>query len=105
MGGICGPRMAATLRPPSVVFEYVAKLFFQLAFRENVLDAAPSRLPPLCGGGGFWPALGAFNQRIEIMRFFGLAKKLIVDVKMFVVSFAHFSRKALEINGIDHPDA
>jgi hypothetical protein len=33
--------------------------------------------------------------------FFSLAKKLIVDVEMFVFAFAHFSRKALEINRID----
>jgi hypothetical protein len=39
------------------------------------------------------------------MRFFGLAKKLIIDIEMFVFAFAHFSRKALEINRIDQPNA
>jgi hypothetical protein len=39
------------------------------------------------------------------MRFFRLAKKLIVDVEMFVFAFAHFSRKAPEINRIDQPKA
>jgi hypothetical protein len=39
------------------------------------------------------------------MRFFGLAKKLIIDVEMFVFAFAHFSRKAPEINRIDPPKA
>jgi hypothetical protein len=33
--------------------------------------------------------------------FFGFAKKLVVDVEMFVVAFTHFSRKAPEINGIE----
>jgi hypothetical protein len=33
--------------------------------------------------------------------FFGLPEKLIVNIEMFVFAFAHFSRKALEINGID----
>jgi hypothetical protein len=39
------------------------------------------------------------------MRFFGFAKKLIVDIKMFVFAFAHCQRKALEINRIDRPGA
>jgi hypothetical protein len=39
------------------------------------------------------------------MGFFGFAKKLIIDIEMFVCAFAHCSRKALEINRIDQPDA
>jgi hypothetical protein len=39
------------------------------------------------------------------VRFFGLAKKLIVDIEMFVFAFAHFSRKAPEINRIDKAQA
>jgi hypothetical protein len=34
------------------------------------------------------------------VRFFGFAEKLIVDIEMFVFAFAHFWRKAPEINGI-----
>jgi hypothetical protein len=89
----------------SIVFENVAQLFFQLALGKNVLDAAPSRLAPLAYGGRFRPALCPVYERIEVMRFFGFAKKLIVDVEMFVVAFAHCSRKALEINRIDQPTA
>ncbi len=96
---------AATLRPLSIVFEDIAQLFFQLPLGEHVLDAAPSRLAALTGSRRFGPTLGAFYQRIEVMRFFGFAKKLIIDIKMFVVAFAHCSRKALEINRIDQPDA
>ncbi|MGA2187447.1 MAG: hypothetical protein ABSH33_02885 [Steroidobacteraceae bacterium] len=96
---------AATLEPLSIVFEDVAQLFFQLPFGENVLDPAPRRLAALSGGSGLGPALGAFYERIEVMRFFGFAKKLIVDIEVFVVAFAHCSRKALEINRIDQPDA
>jgi hypothetical protein len=36
------------------------------------------------------------------MRFFGFPEKLIVDIEMFVFAFTHCSRKALEINRIDH---
>ena len=103
--GMCSPRMAATFREYSVVFEYIAQFLFQLTLGEDILDAAPSGFPPLRGCRRLGPALGALNQGIEIMRFFGFAKKLIIDIEMFVVSFTHFSRKALEINGIDQPGA
>jgi hypothetical protein len=39
------------------------------------------------------------------MRFLGFTEKLFVDVEMFVFAFAHFSRKALEINGIEQAGA
>jgi hypothetical protein len=87
------------------VFEDVAQFFFKLTLGQHVLDAAPRRLAALAGRRGFGPPFGAFDQRIEVMRFFGFAKKLIVDIEMFVVAFAHCSRKALEINRIDQPDA
>jgi hypothetical protein len=35
------------------------------------------------------------------VRFFGFPEKLIVNIEMFVFAFTHFSRKALEINGIE----
>ena len=88
-----------------IVFEDIAQLFFQLPLGEHILDPAPRRLAALTGGRRFGPTLSAFYQRIEVMRFFGFAKKLIVDIEMFVFAFAHFSRKALEINRIDMPDA
>ena len=87
-----------------IVFENVAQLFFQLPFGEHVLDTAPGRLPAFADSSGFRPPFGAFYQRIEVMRFFGFAKKLIVDIKVFVFAFAHCWRKALEINRIDQPD-
>ena len=80
--------------------------FKALTLGKHILDAAPGCLAALfTGSRGFGPTLSAFYQRIEVMRFFGFAKKLIVDIKMFVVAFAHCSRKALEINRIDQPDA
>ena len=74
----------------SLVFENVAQLFFQLPLGQDVLDAAPSRLAAFAYRGRFRAALGPFYQRIEVMRFFGFAKKLIVDIEMFVFAFAHF---------------
>ena len=85
----------------SLVFEDFAQLFFQLPFGKHVLDPAPRRFAPLAHGGRLGAALRALYQRIEVMRFFSLAKKLIVDIEMFVFAFAHFSRKAPEINRID----
>jgi hypothetical protein len=38
------------------------------------------------------------------MGFLGFAQELIVNVKMFVFACTHFSRKALEINGIEQAD-
>jgi hypothetical protein len=99
------PARAATARPLSIVFEDIAQLFFQLPLGEHVLDAAPSRLAALTGGRRFGPTFRSALSGIEVMRFFGFAKKLIVDIKMFVFAFAHCSRKALEINRIDQPDA
>ena len=88
------------------VLEDIAQLFFQLALGQHVLDAAPRRLPAfITGRRGFRSPFGALDQRIEVMGFFGFAKKLIVDIEVFVVAFAHCSRKALEINRIDQPDA
>ena len=89
----------------SIVFENVAQLFFQLSLGEYVLDTTPCRLAALGYGRGFGPPLRSFQQRIEIMGFFGFAKKLIIDIEMFVCAFAHCSRKALEINRIDQPEA
>jgi hypothetical protein len=103
--GGCG--LAATLNQRAatsellIVFENVFELFFELTFGENVLDTAPRRFAALAGGSRFGPTLRAFYQRIEVMGFFGFAKKLIVDIEMFVFAFAHCSRKTLEINGID----
>ena len=87
------------------VFENVAQLFFQLTFREHILDPAPRRLTAFARRGRFGSTFRALQQWIEIMRFFGFAKKFIIDIEMFVFAFAHFSRKALEINRIDQPDA
>jgi hypothetical protein len=89
----------------SIVFENVAQLFFQLPLGEHVLYTAPSRLAALAYGRRFGAPLGSFQQWIEIMGFFGFAKKLIIDIEMFVCAFAHCSRKALEINRIDQPEA
>jgi hypothetical protein len=89
----------------SIVFEDVFELAFQLAFGQHILDAAPRRFTPFARGGSFGAALGTFYEGIEVMRFFGFAEKLIVDIEMFVIAFNHCSRKTLEINGIDRPDA
>jgi len=89
----------------SLVFEDFAQLFFQLPLGKHILDAAPRGLATLADGNRLGAALRAFYQWIEVMRFFGLAKKLIVDIEMFVFAFAHFSRKAPEINRIDQPKA
>ena len=93
------------VKTSSLVFEDIAQLFFQLPLGEHVLDAAPRSLATLADGCRLGAALHTFYQRIEVMRFFGLAKKLIVDVEMFVFAFAHFSRKVPEINRIDQPKA
>ncbi len=74
----------------SVVLEYLAQLFLQLPFGKHILDPAPCRFAPFAHGGGFRATLGAFDQRIKIVRFLSLAEKLIVDIKMFVVAFAHY---------------
>ena len=74
--------------------------------------ARPRRLPPgsrrLCRACRreplLGPPLGALQQGIEVMGFFGFAQELIVNIKMFVFAFTHFSRKALEINGIEQAD-
>ena len=92
---------AAGVKTLSLVFEDIAQLFFQLALGKHILDAAPRSLAAFAHGNSLRPAFCAFYQRIEVMRFFGLAKKLIVDIEMFVFAFAHFSGKALEINRID----
>jgi hypothetical protein len=84
-----------------IVFKYISQFLFQLAFREYVFDAAPSRLAAFTGSHRFGPALGALDEGIEVVRFFGFAEKLIVNIEMFVFAFAHFSRKAPEINRID----
>ncbi len=83
-----------------VVFEDVAQLFFQLPLGQYVLNPTPGRLAALAGGNGLRAPFGALQHGIEFMGFFGFAKKLLVDIEMFVVAFTHFSRKALEINGI-----
>jgi hypothetical protein len=96
---------AAGVNTFSLVFEDIAQLFFQLPFGKHVLDSAPRRLAPLAHGSRLGAALRALYQRVEVMRFFSLAKKLIVDIEMFVFAFTHFSRKAPEINRIDQPKA
>jgi hypothetical protein len=89
----------------SVVFENVAQLFFQLPLRQDVLDPAPSGFAAFDRRGRFGAPFGALQQRIEIMGFLGFTEELFVDVEMFVFAFAHFSRKALEINGIEQAGA
>src|SRR5882672_6269274 len=89
----------------SLVFEDFAQLFFQLPLGKHILNAAPRNLATLAHGSGLGAALRTFYQRIEVMRFFGLAKKFLVDIEMFVFAFAHFSRKVPEINRIDQPKA
>ena len=96
---------ATGVKTSSLVFEDIAQLFFQLPLGKDVLDAAPRSLAALAHGNRLGAALRTLYQRIEVMRFFGLAKKLIIDVEMFVFAFAHFSRKAPEINRIDQPKA
>jgi hypothetical protein len=96
---------AAGVTTSSLVFEDFAQLFFQLPLGKHVLDAAPCRLATLAHGSHLGAALRTLYQWIEVMRFFGLAKKLIIDVEMFVFAFAHFWRKAPEINRIDQPKA
>ena len=66
----------------------------------------PRRPPPgsrrlcrVCRRRRFGAPFGAFQQRIEIMRFFGFAEKLIVDIEMFVFAFAHFREKPLKSIG------
>src|SRR6202047_1867536 len=94
---------AAGVKTSSLVFEDFAQLFFQLPLGKHVLDAAPRSLATLAHGNRLGAALRAFYQRIEVMRFFRLAKKLIVDVEMFVFAFADFSSKAPEITRFDPP--
>jgi hypothetical protein len=89
----------------SIVFENVAQLFFQLSLGEYVLDTTPRRFAALAYGCGLGPPLRSLEQRVEVMGFFGFAKKLIIDIEMLVCAFAHCSRKALEINRIDQPGA
>jgi hypothetical protein len=84
-----------------IVFKYISQFLFQLAFGENILDPAPSCLAAFTGSHRFGTALSALYERIEVVRFLGFAEKLIVNIEMFVFAFAHFSRKALEINRID----
>jgi hypothetical protein len=85
-----------------IVFEDFAQFFFQLSLGKHVLDTAPGRLSSLSGRRCLWPPLGALHHGIEILRFLGFPKKLVVDIEVFVYAFAHCSRKALEINRIDH---
>src|SRR5476651_1040868 len=59
----------------SIVFENVAQLFFQLSLGEHVLDTTPRRFAALAHGGGFGPPLRSLEQRVEVMGFFGFAKK------------------------------
>src|SRR5450631_2080978 len=84
-----------------IVFENIAQFFFQLPLGEHVFHATPSGLAALADGGDFGAPLGALQQGIEVVRFFGFPEKLLVDIEMFVFAFAHWWRKALEINRID----
>ena len=88
-----------------IVFENFAQFLFQLPLSEYVFHSAPCRLAAFGGGHHFGSPFRALNQGIEVVRFFGFPEKLIVDVEMFVFAFAHFSRKAPEINRIDQPKA
>ena len=66
-----------------IVPKYIAQFFLQLAFCQDVLDTAPSRLAALAGSRSFRDcSLGAFNERIEVVRFFGFLEKLIVYIEM-----------------------
>src|SRR5713226_851536 len=105
MGGSQMAAAEAGVKTSSLVFEDIAQLFFQLPLGKHVLDAAPRGLATFAHGNRLGAALRTLNQRIEVMRFFGLAKKLVVDIEMFVFAFAHFSRKAPEINRIDQTKA
>jgi hypothetical protein len=87
-----------------VFLENVFQLFFELPFGEDILDPAPRCLAALGSGRCLGPTLRTFYEGIEVMRLFGFAEKLIIDIEMFVFAFAHCSRKTLEINGIDLPD-
>jgi hypothetical protein len=84
-----------------IVLEYFAQFLFQLALGEYVFHPTPRCLAAFAGGHRFRTALDALYEGIEVVCFFGLPEKLIVNIEMFVFAFAHFSRKALEINGID----
>ena len=83
------------------VFEDVAELFFQLPLGQDVLDAAPGSFATFARGHRFGPAFCTLYDVVEVVRLLGFTEKLIVDVEMFVFAFAHGSRKAPEINGID----
>jgi len=85
----------------SVVFEYFAQFLFQLPLGEHVFHPAPCRLAAFSGGHGLGAPFRTLNQGIEVVRLFGFPEKLIVDIEMFVCTFAHCSRKAPEINRID----
>ena len=82
----------------SVVFEYVFEFFLELPLGKDILDPAPGRFTAFTGRGGLRPTLRALNQRIEIMRLFGFAEKLIVDIEMFVFAF-HCREKPLKSIG------
>jgi hypothetical protein len=83
----------------SIVFEYIAQLFFQLPLGQDVLYPAPGGFSAFDRRGRFGAPFGAFQQRIEIMGFLGFAEELIVDVEMFVFAFAHFREKPLKSMG------
>ncbi|MEA3140476.1 MAG: hypothetical protein QOK23_2645 [Gammaproteobacteria bacterium] len=87
--------------PNLIVLEYFAQFLFQLPLGQHVFYPAPCSLAAFARGHRFRAAFGALDEGIEIVRFFGFAEKLIVDIEMFVFAFAHFWRKAPEINGID----
>jgi hypothetical protein len=97
----CQPKRVAPGNDCLFVLEYFAQLLFQLALSEYVFDPAPGSLAAFADSHRFGAALGALNEGIEVVRFFGLPEKLIVYIEMFVFAFTHFSRKAPEINGID----
>jgi hypothetical protein len=89
----------------SIVFENFAQLFLQLPLGQDIFHAAPGGFAALGRRRRrFGAPFGALQQGIEFVGFFGFAEELVVDVKMFVFAFTHFSRKALEINGIEQAD-
>jgi hypothetical protein len=83
-------RVASEKNDYLIVFENIAQFLFQLAFCQNVFDPAPRRLAPFARGHRFRTALGALNEGIEVVSFFGFPEKLIVNIEMFVFAFAHF---------------
>src|SRR5260370_24810702 len=102
MGGSQMAAAEAGVKTSSLVFEDIAQLFFQLPLGKHVLDAAPRGLATFAHGNRFGAALRTLNQRIEVMRFFGLAKKLVVDLVCRLLLEKKISREFLDITKLGH---